>query len=482
MKLENEISILPANSEHHSMKITELSQLKSELQSLRERQSHRRSNKTLSTYQETKQSPTKLTRNSTKKSTKGPDILVINDSVSSTKRQSPHRPKIHPFNKTKKTNQFINTSHPRSNSAPWTGSREVSAESSNQTTSRDLSSKRVISLKRKPKTETPKFEQGTKSQSRSNLAKIVSQQRLDRRPSQSVYASPQKNNSFTGILKEDSKFSYNYDRLNMSHSPQITGDRTYETNASPLRKPQFMTLSKSKSDLIATEFPERQSIRLKSKERVNAGKIVEILEKNQELKSLKDKNFDFADEEEEYFVKKKLNDCTREKMINKYKTLFYKSREIKELLNDMTDNSYLMSKATEMLKDERDLLNNENNQLKKQLETTLKEISEQQRDNESVIREYEERVLNAVNEKNYLSQKLNETAMQYELATMNMKNDSKSINQSAFISNREQYQSQRSLATNGNIALEARIQVTKISINTWIICVFFFFLCNFHHF
>ena len=466
MKLENEVNLLPANSERHSVKLTELSQLKDELQSLKERQSHRRSKHSisLSTYQETKQSPNRSTLNSNKKGSKGPNILVINESSRSNKKQSPPKPKIYNINKAKQSSQFLR--HPRSNSAsPWTGSREASAESSIQTSSRDLSSKRVININRKRKNETPKFEQG-KSRSRANLAKIVSQQRLADGSSESIFASPQnqkRNNSFTGILKEDSKFASKNERLNLSHSPKSLGDRSYNSNiGSPVKKTQFLNISNTKSEFLASNLPERQSFKLRGKDKISAGKLTELLDKNQELKSIKDKNFDFADEEEEYFVRKKLNDCTRDKVIHKYKTLFYKSREIKDLLNEMAENSYSISNATEGLKEERDFLNDENNKLKKKLETTLKENSEYQMENEKVIREYEERVLAAEKEKDFLTQKLNEVAMQYEFSNTTIKNASKGMSYSAYTSNREPYQSQRSLHNQANLALEARIQVFKI--------------------
>jgi len=472
LKAENEISILPSNAERHSVKLQELSQLRAEIDNLKEKQKRvRTSVSNISASQEF----ARKSSASVPKKRASENILILRSDTSTskipTKGESPkqqvsvrssqtktsNRPKMIKSNNTPRQSKQSVRSRSQTLS-PYHSFREASVESSRKT-STNKAQQSPSAQKAHSRHDTPKFEQ----KSRQSPSRSASQERSRNTKS---FISEVSNYLTTAPQERDSQ-------LSRSLAVKREGSKSPATPRTPkMNKRTFSPQSKTKKGYSSGEDSGRKSSRKsrsnskvrgsskklgrsKSKTRDINDKVTELLEKCEELKSLKDRNFDFVDEEEEYFVRKKLNDCTRDKVINKYRELFYKSREMKELLNEIADNGYRMSSVTSKLKDQNDFLFEENTDLRKKLESIQGDISDQERHKEKTIKSLKEKVSSVEKERDFLNSKVaelqNEIQQLKPLAT-------RGSDRVSFLSSVEQYQT-RGSNNHVNFVLESRVQV-----------------------
>lgn len=480
MKIENEVNLLPANSEKLSLKLKELTQLKNEIKLMKDKK--RRTNKTSHSVSYDNYNKLNQSDMPTRKNLSG--ILVEEDESYTSSNRTPTRKKSKPNNKVNKSSlaAIENVSKSRSRSpvaSPINRSQNSSFEAPKRkgTKSKESSTGKTPSSK-----PTPKFLTKTKSVLTGQIGgeakspKSISPKSRERSPSNGLMLSQ----SFTGILKETSRGNTRRgDKLNASYSISQTGrtDRNLKSLATDrsldtLRRSKIVSDARLKSEVISPKKSGNVSgnISMRSRSRVDLTNLAKLLEKSQQLKSLKDKTFTFFDEEEEYFVRKKLNDCPLDKLIIKYKTMFYKSREIKDLLNEVSDNDYKLRAAAQYLKEdkedlqrekddmkeEKDNLIEENQRLREELDMLTLNFKTQEKEIGVTLREYEQKLLNTEQQNDYLSHKLGELNQQNEMLSSRF--EGRSPNKGLNSTQRLNTRSQRH-ATEPADSMESRIQV-----------------------
>lgn len=398
-------------------------------------------------------------------------------SVRSNQSKKSSQPKITPVtNKSKKNTPRQSRSQSIS---PYPSFREGSVESSRKTSNGRVSSPSL--RKSYQKLDTPKFEQNN----RQSLSRSVSQERGGTVNSRSYVET---SSYLTAPVQDNSRLSKSPvrggTRSPATKSPaRSPGTRSPGTPGTPKSRKRTLSpspygkkggyssgedsavkkLRKSKSEK-SSNFSGKKDGRSRSKPR--GDKVTKLLEKCEELKSVKDRNFDFVDEEEEHFVRKKLNDCTRDKVINKYRELFYKAREMKELLTEIAETSYKMGSVTSKLKDQNDYLFEENTTLRKKLESAQGDMSDREKHTEKSLKNLKDKVYAVEQERDFLVSKVaelqNEIQQLRPLATRGSERVS-------FLSTIEQHQSlQQGSHNQANLILESRIQVS-LFVNIFII-------------
>ena len=70
--------------------------------------------------------------------------------------------------------------------------------------------------------------------------------------------------------------------------------------------------------------------------------LEDLLEKSQKLRDKKTKLFDILDNGEELIVSEEIDDLKREVLVKEYKNLYYKTKEIKEILNEFNEKNKLL--------------------------------------------------------------------------------------------------------------------------------------------
>jgi len=409
------------------------------------------------------------------------NILILRNDTSNsrlnTKGESPKQQPSFRSNQSKKASQPKTTAtnkskitprQSRSQSlSPYHSFREGSVESSRKTSNSKIPSPSPKQSLRKSreKLDTPKFEQ----KPRQSLSRSVSQERRGTVNSRSFIET---SNYLTAPVQDNSRLSKSPARGTKSpgtRSPGTPGtpkSRKRTLSPSPYgKKGGYSSGEDSVKKLRRSKSEKSPSISAKkegrSRSKPRGDKVTKLLEKCEELKSLKDRNFDFVDEEEEHFVRKKLNDCTRDKIINKYRELFYKSREMKELLTEIAETSYKMGSVTSKLKDQNDYLFEENTTLRKKLESAQGDMSDREKHTEKSIKGLKDKVYAVEQERDFLNSKVaelqNEIQQLRPLATRGSERVS-------FLSTIEQHQSLRGSNNQANLILESRIQVIFLNL------------------
>lgn len=442
--------MLPGNSERHSLKLKELTQLKNEIKLLKDK---KRRTKTSSLS--LSQAPSSQLNYSGHHRKVDSEILIINDESNKTHKRT-------------KSN-ISNKSQPSKSKSP-SRSYETSFEIMKPVSLQELKTKPAVSKpsSRPNKHETPKFEQKYKSfQVQRSIPSRHTTETAER-------LSPQSKTAFSksltgGILKENIRPKGETEKISIiNYSPQkeqternlktLTSRRDFKSSG---RRARFSMDTKAKSEAMSPKPSERASVISRSRSKADLSRLTELLEKSKELKSAKDKSFTFLDEEEEYFVRKKLTESSLDKLISKYRTMFYKSREMKDLFNELSDNNYLLRLATEDLKEERERLLNENEKLKGELSYINADQIVREKEAEGTLREYEKKILNIEQENDYLNHKINELEERNDM--LSSKIGDKSVHITSLPSYRGNMQSLRAYADQvDNNLLEDKVKVIFI--------------------
>ena len=347
---------------------------------------------------------------------------------------------------------------------PWAMNQNSSFDGSKKSPIQDLSPNRKKALQLSTKNGTPKFEQKqngslTKTKDRQNT--LPSNRTINRDKESN------RNSKLFQSMAPEENLQTAPERLNMSYSPLRNNTEAYvrtlsstHDKRSPDRKIHFSLDNNANNKVFASKTTDLNLASSLQKSKLDLSKISELLQRGQELKSLKDRNFTFLDEEDEYFVRKKLNDCARDKVILKYRELFYKARETKTLVNDIAENNFRIRAVLEDLKDDHDEALNENQKLRYELDRLSRKMTDKEEEMSFTHRDFQQKLLSIDRENSHLNQRLNEIAIQKDYLAEEL--DHRTAELTSLRSQREDNGYRKSPSKKVDTShFEAKIQVIK---------------------
>lgn len=141
----------------------------------------------------------------------------------------------------------------------------------------------------------------------------------------------------------------------------------------------------------------------------------EAIKESERLRALKTKNFNVLDDDEEFVVTGKVDDCKRDKLAKQYKALYYKSRELRQLLTEISDNNNILKlNLTEIDAEKRQILL-DNEKLREEISEIEDKFAKKEREYQETQRDLEAK-LAELDEDNYqLSKGMDEARRQNEV-------------------------------------------------------------------
>jgi hypothetical protein len=334
LKLENELNVLTPNYDNLTFKLREIHQLKSELTAIRNKFLRGKSPSRTSSITRSSNTPNNYNQEQ-------PRSILSNNYQTSPSTS----PLLH--------SRSVSSISTNSGLGQKVALKRISRESSNNNT-------RTLN-----KHETPKFEKDTviRSSASSLLNTKLDLNKEIIRENIKEYLRP---SSPKRVTFKDSKLeSRSFD----------SGSKSHYMREKPVTKSKSMggtyksTLNKSEPSMGID--------------------VDEVIKESERLRTLKTKNFDVLDDDEEFVVTGKVDDCKREKLAKQYKALYYKTRELRQLLLETSDNNNILKLNLQNLDNEKrqHLLDNE--KLREEISEIEDRFSKKEREYQETIRDFE---------------------------------------------------------------------------------------------
>jgi len=395
LKLENEINILPLDHDGFNLKLKEISMLKNEVKVLKDKMKRgKASQRSLSASHSRSLTP--------------PDVPV-------SKQETSISTMIQPSSSRKyQTNPL---SHSKSVSILQSkGLPELDSDSRIMSV-RDASAKK----QNPPRYDTPKFEQSIKPIVKNASARIIpiAEREQEHYHSESTYPDA----------------SY---RETVSPK-RVTFNEGYHSET-PKRTEDSIIMPKDKIRSSIKEYFSSGQPEFISRRNTNE----DIPKESERLRAQKARKFDILDEDEEFIVTGKVDDCKLDKLTKRYKNLYYKARELKTLLNEFAENNADLKNELDDAERDRKILLEENQKMKEQFEKSTKKLTAREDDLIKQNRELENKLIELENERNYLNQKVEELQKHNEFLNMRLTAQPNTLRE-------QQLQTERTLTLTNNI-------------------------------
>ena len=206
---------------------------------------------------------------------------------------------------------------------------------------------------KKSSTPTPKFENPKQSMSRVNSGNISPnlkekspklENNDDRYFSQRLKSIIKNQQDDTKDIKDE------LDSRSIPRSHKLLSPSRSIGNRSHLTKSQKKISFNISEDDSSSGISDVEASRITQNQIRKNEKIDELLKKNELIRSKKAKVFTLLDDDEEFYAMKRYNDVRPERVSKQYKELYSKSKELRKIIEELSEYNYKLKDALEEAK------------------------------------------------------------------------------------------------------------------------------------